>query len=147
MADYFLWLKAFHVIAVVAWMAALLYLPRLFVYHAGTAAGGDVSEQFKVMERRLALGIMWPAAIASWILGGLTAVAGGYTSSVPAWLMMKLVLVILLSLVHGLLHVHLRDFAADRRTRTGTYFRVLNEVPTLLLIGIVLLVVVKPGPS
>jgi len=144
MTEFFLWLKAAHVIAVFAWMAALLYLPRLFVYHTGAAVGSELSEQFKVMERRLAMGIMWPAAVVSWIFGGLTAITAGYSSNMPAWLVVKLLLVVMLSVVHGLLHVHLREFAADLRNRRSKYFRILNEVPTLLLIGIIILVVMKP---
>jgi putative membrane protein len=140
----FLWLKAFHVMAVVAWMAGLFYLPRLFVYHARAAIGGELSETLKTMERRLANAIMLPAGIAAWGLGVAAAVSGGYFPSIPAWLWAKLVLVGILTGYHGLLVKHLREFADDRRDRGQRYFRILNEAPTVLMIGIVILVVVRP---
>jgi protoporphyrinogen IX oxidase len=138
----YLWLKAFHIVAVIAWMAAMLYLPRLFVYHAAVAVGSPQSETFKVMERRLLKAIMNPAMIATWVLGLALAFLGGWWNS--GWLHGKLALVLALSGVHGMLVGQVRRFAEDRNARTQRYFRVLNEVPTLLMIGIVILVVVKP---
>jgi putative membrane protein len=138
------WIKAFHVIALIAWMAAMLYLPRLFVYHAGLPPGSDVqSATFKVMERRLLKAIMTPAMIATWILGLTLAWMSGYYAS--PWLQAKFVLVLAMSGMHGFLARAVKDFAADRNTRQPTFYRVVNEVPTLLMIVIVILAVVKPG--
>ncbi len=140
----YLWLKAAHLIAVISWMAALLYLPRLFVYHCDAEAGSDKSETFKVMERRLLRAIMTPAMLIAWALGIALAVESGldYLSG-TYWFWMKLVLVVCLSAVHMMLAGHVKAFAADRNEKSTTYFRVLNEVPTVLMIGIVILVVVK----
>lgn len=138
----YLWLKSFHIVAMVAWMAALLYLPRLFVYHAGVPAGSPQSETFKVMERRLLKAIMTPAMIATWALGLWLAWDGGWLRS--GWLHAKLVLVLALSALHGVMAGAVRRFAADQNTRSTTYYRVLNEVPTVALVLIVILVVVKP---
>ena len=145
LAEYFLWLKAAHVISVFAWMAALFYLPRLFAYHAGAPIGSELSEQFKVMERRLSGAIMWPAAFASWIFGLLTAIGGGFIPGLPGWLWLKLALVGVLTGIHWMLHRHMGEFAADRRVHGARYFRILNEVPTFVLIGIVFAVILKPG--
>jgi protoporphyrinogen IX oxidase len=138
----YLWLKALHVVAVIAWMAGLLYLPRLFVYHCAAQAGSVQSETFKVMERRLLKAIMNPAMAAVWLLGVVLAWQGGWLTS--GWLLAKLALVLGLSAVHGILARQVKIFAADKNTRPARYFRILNEVPTLLMIGIVILVVVKP---
>ncbi|HEY8564843.1 MAG TPA: protoporphyrinogen oxidase HemJ [Beijerinckiaceae bacterium] len=138
----YLWLKAFHVVAVIAWMAGLLYLPRLFVYHCDAAAGSAQSETFKVMERRLLKAIMNPAMIATWVLGLVIAAQGEWWRA--GWLHGKFALVIGLSAVHGVYAKRLKEFAADRNTRPARYYRILNEVPTLLMIGIVILVIVKP---
>jgi len=139
------WLKALHVVAIIAWMAGLLYLPRLFVYHASARAGSEMSETFKVMERRLYRAIMTPAMALAWVLGlsllwmaGESLFAGGW------WLVAKLALVVILSGVHELLGRHLRAFAEDRNEKPPRYFRILNEVPTLLMIAIVVLVIVQP---
>ncbi|MBI2718562.1 MAG: CopD family protein [Rhizobiales bacterium] len=140
----FLWLKAGHVIAVIAWMAGLFYLPRFFVYHALAEAGGEVSEQFKVMERRLLRIIMTPAGVAAWLFGGLTMWLGGYFSEIPSWLVAKLWLVVVLTLLHIRLALHCRDFTADRRPYSVRYFRVLNEIPTAIVFAVVVLAVVKP---
>ena len=136
------WLKALHIIAVIAWMAGMLYLPRLFVYHAEAPKGSIQSETFKIMERRLLKAIINPAMIATWLLGLVLAWQGGWWKA--GWLHGKLVLVLILSGVHGVYVRRLKEFAADRNTRSTRYYRVLNEVPTLLMIGIVILVVVKP---
>ena len=138
----YLWIKAFHVIAVIAWMAGMLYLPRLFVYHCDAEKGSVQSETFKVMERRLLKAIINPAMIVVWVLGLYLAWDGGWFSS--GWLHGKLALVLGLSAVHGLYARWVRDFAADRNTRPARFYRVWNEAPTVLLVGIVILVVVKP---
>ena len=138
----YLWIKAFHVIAVIAWMAGMLYLPRLFVYHCDAEKGSVQSETFKVMERRLLKAIINPAMIVAWVLGLYLAWDGGWFSS--GWLHGKLALVLGLSAVHGLYARWVRDFAADRNTRPARFYRVWNEAPTLLLVGIVILVIVKP---
>ena len=138
----YLWMKAFHVIAVIAWMAGMLYLPRLFVYHCDADKGSVQSETFKVMERRLLKAIINPAMIVAWVLGLYLAWDGGWFRS--GWLHGKLALVLGLSAVHGLYARWVRDFAADRNTRPARFYRVWNEAPTVLLIGIVILVIVKP---
>jgi putative membrane protein len=140
----FPWLKAFHIVAVVAWMAGLLYLPRLFVYHAGSPAGSPQSETFKIMERRLLRGIMMPAATATVVLGGMLAATPGIVDWDSGWMWAKLVLVAGLIIFHLLLAQWRRDFAADRNRHTAKFFRIINEMPTLALIAIVVLVVVKP---
>jgi protoporphyrinogen IX oxidase len=141
-AGLYLWLKALHIIAVIAWMAGMLYLPRLFVYHCEAAVGSVQSETFKVMERRLLRAIINPAMIVTWVLGLWLAWSGNFLS-VP-WLHGKLVLVLAMSGVHGMLARWMKDFAADRNRHTQRFFRIMNEVPTLLMIGIVILVVIKP---
>jgi putative membrane protein len=136
------WLKAFHIIAVIAWMAGMLYLPRLFVYHCEADVGSIQSETFKVMERRLLKAIINPAMILTWVLGLWLAWQGGWFKA--PWLHAKLLLVILMSGVHGMLSRYVKDFAADRRRKSQKFFRIINEVPTVLMILIVILVVVKP---
>ena len=138
----YLWLKAFHVIAVIAWMAGMLYLPRLFVYHCAAEPGSVQSETFKVMERRLLKAIINPAMAATWVLGLILIWQGGWITS--GWLYGKLALVLALSAFHGSLARWTKDFAADRNTRPARFYRFMNEVPTLLMIGIVILVIVKP---
>src|SRR3954452_21249374 len=132
------WLLAFHIIAVIAWMAGMLYLPRLFVYHCDADAGSKQSETFKVMERRLLRAIINPAMIAAWVTGLWLAFEGGFLRS--GWLHGKLMLVILLSGVHGIFVRWVRHFAADRNTRSQKFYRIVNEIPTVLMIGIVILV-------
>jgi protoporphyrinogen IX oxidase len=136
------WIKAFHVIAIISWMAGMLYLPRLFVYHCGAETGSKQSETFKVMERRLLRLIITPAMIVSWLLGAWLTWKGGFWTA--GWLHAKVFLALALSAVHGLLARWMRDFAADRNRRSENFFRVINELPTLLMIAIVILVVVKP---
>ena len=136
------WFKAVHVMAVVAWMAGLLYLPRLFVYHCGAEPGSVQSETFKVMERRLLRGIMTPAMIAVWGLGLWLAWDGGWMTA--PWLHAKLALVLALSGLHGALARWTADFAADRNRHSERFYRIVNEVPFVLMIGIVILVVIKP---
>ena len=138
----YLWLKAFHVITVIAWMAGMLYLPRLFVYHCEAEAGSRQSETFKVMERRLLRAIINPAMVATWVLGLWLTFDGGFLKA--GWLHGKLVLVLILSGIHGFLSRAVRDFAADRNARSQRFYRIINEIPTVLMIGIVILVIVKP---
>lgn len=138
----YLWLKAFHIIAVIAWMAGMLYLPRLFVYHADAPIGSAQSETFKVMERRLLKAIINPSMAAVWILGLYLAWSGGWFSA--GWLHAKIALVLAMSGIHGYYAGAVRAFAEDRNKKSSRHWRMMNEVPTLLLIGIVILVVVKP---
>lgn len=143
----YLWLKAVHVIAVIAWMAGMLYLPRLFVYHCKAEAGSQQSETFKVMERRLLTVIVNPAMVVVWAIGLWLAWEGPdprYGWFASGWLLAKLVLVLAMSGVHGLLSRWVRDFAADQNQHSEKFYRIINEVPTLLMIAIVLLVVLKP---
>jgi putative membrane protein len=139
-----LYVKAFHVIAIIAWMAGLLYLPRLFVYHAQTKAGSAQSETFKLMERRLLRVITTPAMVASWVLGLILAFSGVIDWKADGWFHAKLVLVVLLSAFHGLLVRWMKDFALDRNQHSPRFFRIANEVPTVLMMGIVILVIVQP---
>jgi putative membrane protein len=141
-AGLYLWLKALHVIAVIAWMAGMLYLPRLFVYHCEAEAGSKQSETFKVMERRLLRAIINPAMIATWVVGLWLAIEGGFFRS--GWLHAKIALVVILSGVHGLLARWTREFAEDRNVHSQRFYRIVNEIPTLLMIGTVILVIVKP---
>jgi protoporphyrinogen IX oxidase len=136
------WIKALHIIAVISWMAGMLYLPRLFVYHCDAEAGSKQSETFKIMERRLLRAIMSPAMLVTWLAGLYLAWSGHWFSS--GWLHVKLLLVILMSGAHGFLIRCTKDFAADRNRRSQRFYRFINEVPTLLMIAIVILVVVKP---
>lgn len=138
------YIKAFHVIAIIAWMAGLLYLPRLFVYHAASRVGSEQSETFKVMERRLLRFIITPAMLASWVLGLILAFSGAIDWSRDGWCHLKLVLVLALTAFHGLLAKWTKDFALDRNTRSARFYRIANEVPTVLMILIVILVVVRP---
>ncbi len=136
------WMKVVHILAVISWMAGLLYLPRLFIYHVGVEAGSEASMTFKVMERRLLKAIMTPAMIVTWVAGLWLAVSSGAFHE--GWFHAKLALVIALSASHGLMARHVKRFARDANVHSGRYFRILNEVPTVLMIGIVILVVVKP---
>ena len=143
MVEWFLWLKVFHIVSVVAWMAGLFYLPRLFVYHCDVSPDSEASEVFKTMERRLMLAIMRPALIASLLSGVLLLIAGQFELS-QIWVLGKLAAVFLLLLYHGALEFYLRQFARDLRIKSARFFRAINEIPTLLLIIIVVFVVVKP---
>jgi protoporphyrinogen IX oxidase len=137
-----LWLRVLHIVTVIAWFAGLFYLPRLFVYHAEAKPGSELSETFQVMEYRLLRFIMTPAMIAVWITGLALAWAEGAFGD--GWLHAKLALVVLLSGYQGALGRWTKDFAADRNTHSAKFYRFANEIPTLLLVGIVILVVVKP---
>ena len=137
-----IWVKALHIISVIAWMAGLLYLPRLFVYHCAAAPGSPQSQTFKVMERRLLRAIMDPVMTASWVFGVWLMI------SIEAWTMpwfhAKALLVLMLTAMHFLFGRWQKDFALDRNTRSPRVYRIANEVPTLLMIGIVILAVVRP---
>jgi protoporphyrinogen IX oxidase len=139
-----LWLRALHIIAVIAWMAGMLYLPRLYVYHCAAAPGSEASEMLKVMERRLLRAIINPALIATFVLGGLLLATPGAVDWGRGWIYVKLALVLALAATHGLFARWRKDFAADRNRHNARFYRVWNEVPTVLMIGIVILAVVRP---
>ena len=140
-AEWYYWIKALHLISVIAWMAGMLYLPRLFVYHASAKPGSELSETLKVMERRLLRAIINPAMFATFLFGGLLLLVQDWSQG---WLHAKLVLVLAMGAIHGALARWRRDFEADRNTRPARFYRIANEVPTVVLIAIVILVVVKP---
>ena len=137
------WIKAAHVISVIAWMAGMMYLPRLFVYHADAPVGSDKSETFKLMERRLYRGIITPAMVATWVFG-LAMVFHGLIDWSSIWPWVKAASVIALSGIHGFYGRLLKDFAADQNKRPQKFFRMINEVPFVLAIVIVIMVIVKP---
>jgi protoporphyrinogen IX oxidase len=138
------WVKALHILSVIAWMAGMLYLPRLFVYHADAEKGSVQSETFKVMERRLYRGITTPAMLATWVFGLWLAFGFGIVDFSQGWMWLKAAMVLLLSGVHGFYGRLLRDFANDRNLRAGKFFRAINEIPFVIAIVIVIAVVVKP---
>jgi putative membrane protein len=138
----YLTLKALHIIAVISWTAGMLYLPRLFVYHAATKPGSEQSETFKVMERRLLKAIINPAMIATWLFGAWLAWRGGWLAA--PWFYAKLALVLVLSGLHGYLASIVKQFAADNNQHSHKFYRIINEMPTVLMILIVLLAVLKP---
>ena len=140
--EFHLWIKALHVLAVISWMAGMLYLPRLFVYHSQSLIGSEQSETFKVMERRLLRAIVNPAMVVTWASGLWLAwrvfeFSGG-------WLHAKIAAVVALSAVHGYLSAATRKFGEDLGNRSTRHWRMINEIPTLLMIAIVILVIVKP---
>ncbi len=137
-----LWIKAFHIISVISWMAALFYLPRLLVYHVEASVGSPVSATFKIMERRLLKVIMTPAMIATWAFGLWLAIEQHLFTA--GWFHAKLFLVILMSGFHGALSKWVREFAQDKNVKSPKFFRIANEVPTILMVAIVLLVVIQP---
>lgn len=139
----YLWFKAFHLIAVISWMAGMLYLPRLFVYHVNAKKGSDLSETLKVMERRLLRFIMNPAMIITWAFGLLLIWSNGALME-QGWMHAKLTLVILMSVLHMMFSKWRKNFAADQNTKTAKFYKIWNEAPTLLMIIIVILVVAKP---
>jgi protoporphyrinogen IX oxidase len=140
--DLYSWLRALHVIAVIAWMAGMLYLPRLYVYHAAAKPGSELSETLKVMERRLLRGIVNPAMIATWVFGLLLAWLGNHWAE--GWFHAKLALLLGMQLMHAAFARWRRHFAADANRHSQKFYRVANEAPTLLLIAIVLLAMLKP---
>jgi putative membrane protein len=138
------WVKSFHVVSMVAWMAAIFYLPRLYVYHCDLVRGSAESERFKVMERRLLKQIMLPAMIATWIFGLLLVLTPGIVDWSSGWWLIKLACVLLMTGFHGAASKWRRDFLEDRNQRSHKFYRVANEVPTILLLVIVVMVIVKP---
>lgn len=140
----YLWIKAFHIISVICWMAGLLYLPRLFVYHATAERGSDLSETLKVMERKLLRIIMNPAMIASFFFGLILWFLPGVVDTSSKWIHVKALLIIGLSAFHGVMASWRKDFEADKNTKSARFFRMANEIPTVFMIGIVILGVTKP---
>jgi putative membrane protein len=140
---HYAWIKALHIISVIAWMAGMLYLPRLYVYHCAAEPGSVQSETFKVMERRLLRAIINPAMGAAFLFAGLMLVAQPALFG-AGWFHVKLVLIVAMTAFHGFLSRWRKDFAADRNRRPARFYRLMNEVPTVLMIGIVILAVVKP---
>ena len=142
--NYYLLFKSLHLIAVISWMAGLLYLPRIFVYHAENNAKKNISQIFKIMEKRLMFYIMTPAMILSWFFGISLILISGTSIYSSMWLTAKLVLVILLTVYHLLLGHYLRKFALDKNEKSAKFFRIINEIPTILLILIVFVIIYKP---
>ena len=138
------WVKALHVVSVIAWMAGMMYLPRLFVYHADSVVGSDKAETFKIMERRLYRGIITPAMIATWLFGLWLAFGFGIVDFSQGWMWLKAVAVIALSGVHGWYGSMLRAFKEDRNMRSHRFYRAINEIPFVMAIVIVIAVIVKP---
>jgi putative membrane protein len=144
LSSFYPWTKAFHIISLIAWMAGMLYLPRLYVYHCEVRPGSVDSERFKVMERRLLRQIINPAMIATWAFGVLLVLTPGILNWSAGWWYVKLMAVLLLSGFHGGLSKWRRDFLEDRNTRPQRFYRIANEVPTVLMVVIVIMVVVRP---
>ena len=144
LAPYYLWTKSFHVISVIAWMVALLYLPRLFVYHCETTPGSEASERFKLMERRLLRQIALPAMLASLAFGVVMVLTPGAVSWTDGWWYTKLAGVVLLFGFHGACSRWRRDFAADRNRHKQRYYRIANEVPTVIMIVVVIMAIAQP---
>ena len=140
----YLTFKALHLIAVISWMAGLLYLPRIFVYHAETYENREQSETFKLMEKRLYFYIMNPAMILSWVFGILLIHSQGIISLSLLWMKIKIGLVIILTAYHFYLLAVLKDFQTDSNSKSSRFFRIINEVPTILLIIIIFVVIFKP---
>ncbi|HTI02723.1 MAG TPA: protoporphyrinogen oxidase HemJ [Acidisoma sp.] len=138
------WIKAFHLISVIAWMAATFYLPRLYVYHCHVPIGSAESERFKIMERRLLKQIMTPAMIATWVFGLLLVLTPGVVLWSQGWWYVKLISVLALSGFHGATSKWRKDFLNDRNRRPEKFYRIANEVPTILMIIVVIMVIVKP---
>lgn len=138
------WLLAFHVISVIAWMAGLLYLPRLFVYHAEAEAGSALSETFKVMERKLLRLIMNPAMVLAWLFGTLMALTPGQIDWSAGWVWVKLAMIVGLTVLHHLFDLWRKDFLADRNVRPHRFYRYANEVPTLMMVVLVVMVIAQP---
>lgn len=144
MSDYYEWFKALHVISVMAWMAGMLYLPRLYVYHADAEPGSDKSETFKIMERRLLRAITNPAMASSFVFGVLMLATPDAIDWSMGWVWVKLAMIVAMLAIHGLLACWRRDFEADRNIRPAKFYRMWNEAPTIPLIVIVIMAIVKP---
>ena len=145
LAPLYPWVKALHIISVISWMAGMLYLPRLFIYHCDADVGSEKSETFKIMERRLLRAIINPAMIASFLFGGALLVTPGLIDWASWWIYVKLTLILVLFGMHVLFARWRKNFEADENTLSTTTFRIANEAPTVLMIAIVIMVVVKPG--
>lgn len=144
-AEYYHWIKALHILAVISWMAGMLYLPRLFVYHTQVKIGSEASELFKIMERRLLRFIINPAMIVTWGAGlWLMKYTNALDIQNGKWMHYKLLLLIGMQISHAMMARYRRKFANDQNTKSTKFYRILNEIPTILMIGIVILVVVKP---
>lgn len=144
MNDFYGWLKVVHVLAIISWMAGLFYLPRLFVYHVENKQKSEILPVFRVMERRLLKAIMRPAAVVALITGAGLIHLGGWDQAMPIWLWLKLLLVAGMLAFHGVLESHAIRLRDGIESKSGRYFRIINEIPTVLLIGIVTLVIIKP---
>ncbi len=144
MASMYPWFKALHIIAVIAWMASLLYLPRLFVNHVGLAKGSEASEMLKGMERRLMKAIMRPSAVMTFLFGGALLSVPGVVDWSMGWIYVKLASVLIMFAMHGMMEAWLAKFARDANTHSSRFFRIVNEVPAVLMIIIVIMVVTKP---
>lgn len=143
-ATAFLWIKALHIISAIAWISGMLYLPRLFIYHCDAQPGSQESETFKIMERRLLRAIINPAMVGAFVFGGILLASLDTEAWRDGWLHAKLTLVILLTGMHGMFSRWRRDFEADKNQRSIKFYRIMNEVPTVLMVGIVIFGVVKP---
>ena len=144
LADAYPWALALHIVAVIAWMAGMLYLPRLYVYHSEREPGGEADEMLKLMERRLLRLIVNPAMFLVFLTGGSLLLTPGVVDWASGWIYAKLALVLALAAVHGAFARWRREFAAGRNRRSARFYRAVNEIPTVLMIAIVVLVVVKP---
>lgn len=144
LSDWYLWIRALHMISVIAWMAGMFYLPRLYVYHCGAGAGSQQSETFKIMERRLLRAIINPAMMAAWIFGLALVLTPGVIDWSEVWVWIKMASVLVLSGLHGSLSAWRKAFEGDRNQHSERFFRIINEVPTILMIIIVIMVIVKP---
>ena len=142
--NYYLLFKSLHLIAIISWMAGLLYLPRIFVYHAEKNTEKNTSETFKIMERRLMFYIMTPAMILSWFFGIFLILFNGISITLNLWVQAKLFLVVLLTIYHLFLGYYLRKFALDENKKSAKFFRIINEIPTGLLILIIFVIIYKP---
>ena len=140
----YLFFKSIHLIAVISWMAGLLYLPRIFVYHVEKEGNEEISETFKIMERRLMMYIMNPAMILSWIFGVLLILSHGTEIHSVFWVQLKLLLVVLLTIYHFILGTYLKKFALNENKKSAKFFRIINEIPTILLILIIFVIIYKP---
>ena len=142
--NYYLLFKSLHLIAVISWMAGLLYLPRIFVYHVENNTEKNISETFKIMERRLMFFIMTPAMILSWLFGISLILINETSISLSLWVQVKLFLVVFLTIYHLFLGYYLRKFALDQNEKSAKFFRIINEIPTVLLILIIFVIIYKP---
>lgn len=144
LSEWYLWIKSLHIAAVIAWMAGMMYLPRLFVYHCDAPVGSAQSETFKIMERKLLRGIINPAMFVTFLLGGLLLVTPGVIDWSDGWIWVKLGTVLALGAIHGSFSKWRKEFAADQNTRPAKFYRLINEVPFIFLLVIIVMVIVRP---